>query len=291
MILFFLKRAVLTGTALFFFSRAQAVSIESRSKKADTSKDIIEKAYNLSLQKDRSQAINILVNAIKQENVRSENISELKKTLQKVSYLFYSDRAQQAYELALSLRRTDPPQALQKMNEALRIETDNLTLFNEMQRMLLIKGDCSAVLDNVLKERLQDPFDESLVLLQAQAQVCLGKWEDLKKTHDSFDLKASNQTKFWLSLEIDLALHEKNLTRAKELVTHLQKLDPKYPELHYWQWRVATGSEKSALGHKYINGCKNISAALYRQYMTDANLCRKVGEVETATKNFNGTNE
>ncbi|WP_413289522.1 tetratricopeptide repeat protein [Bdellovibrio sp. HCB337] len=291
MVLIFLRRAALISAALFIFKSLPAVSAETKSKKAETSKDIIEKAYNLSLQKDRSQAINILVNAIKQENLRNGNTTELKKALQQVSYLFYSDRAQQTFELALSLRRTDAAQALQKMNEALRMEPDNLSLFNEMQRMILIKGDCSGALDNISKERLQDPFDENLILLQGQAQACLGQWEEFKKTHDIFDIKKSSQWKYWLSLEIEHALYEKNLMKAKEVVTTLQKQDPKYPELLYWQWRVASGAEKSAPAQKYIKECKNISATQYRQYMTDVNLCRKVVEVETAIKSSNGTNE
>jgi hypothetical protein len=290
-----LKRAALVGAALLFFQNQAAASAETKSKKAETFKDIIEKSYNLSLQKDRSQAVNILVNAIKQENFRSgsaiEIKAELKKALQQVSYIFYSDRALQAYELALSLRRTDPAQALQKMNEALRMETDNLTLVTETQRLMLIKGDCSTALDGVTKERLQNPFDENLILLLAQAQVCLGQWDEFKKTRDGYDAKKSNQGKFWLSLEIEFAFHEKNFAKTKELIMILQKLDPKYPELYYWQWRRALASEKLVAGQKYLKTCKNIPAALYRQYMTDVNLCRKVGEVETATKNSNGSNE
>lgn len=285
------RRAALFGAALFFFQGSISVSAENKSKKAETSKDIIEKAYNLSLQKDRSQSINILVNAIKQENARNGNTVELKKALQQVSYLFYSDRAQQAYELALSLRRTDPGQALQKMNEALRIESDNLTLFNEMQRMVLIKGDCSAALESLSKERLQDPFDEHLILLQAQAHACLNQWEEYKKVRDLFDTKKSSLAKFWQPLEIELAFYEKNTTKAKELIAALQKLDEKYPDLHYWQWRIASNGERPPLAQRYIKECKNMSATLYRQYMTDVNLCRRVAEVEAAAKNSNGTNE
>jgi len=291
MILISVKRAALIGAALFFFKATLAVSAESKLKKAETSKDIIEKAYNLSLQKDRSQAINILVSAIKQENARNGNTQELKKALQQVSYLFYSDRAQQAYELALSLRRTDLGQALQKMNEAIRMEADNLTLFNEMQRMILIKGDCSAALESITKERVQDSFDENLILLQAQAQACLNQWEEFKKTRDLFDTKKSNQAKYWQALEIEYAFYEKSPGRAKEMILGLQKLDEKYPELNYWQWRVASSVEKPAFAQKYLKECKNMSATLYRQYMTDVNLCRRVAEVETAAKNSNGTNE
>jgi hypothetical protein len=177
------------------------------------------------------------------------------------------------------------------MNEAVRIESDNLTLFNEMQRMILIKGDCSAALENISKARLQDPFDENLTLLQAQAQVCLNQWEEYKKTRDLFDTKKSSLAKFWQALEIELAFYEKSPTRAKEMIATLQKLDEKYPELHYWQWRVASGADKAPLAQRYVKECKNMSATLYRQYMTDVNLCRRVAEVEAAAKSTNGTNE
>jgi len=287
-----LRRAALTGAALFIFvSLARAVPLETKSKKAETSQDIVEKAYNLSLQKDRSQAITILVGAIKQENVQSGSTAELIKALQQISYLFYSDRAQQNYELALSLRRTDIAQAQQKIAEALRIENDNLSLFNEMQRMLLIRGDCSSAHENISKQRRQDPYDEFLAILQAQAQACLGKWEDYVKTRDAFDKKNTAQAKYWASLEIEYLLSLKSFSKAKEAAGTLQKLDPKYPETIYWQWRVVTGAEKAPFGQKYIKECKNLSAALYRQYMIDVNLCRRVAEVETASKNGNGTAE
>lgn len=272
-------------------ANSPCVFAETKIIKAETFKDIIEKAYNLSLQKDRPQAITILINAIKQENSRNGNTVELKKALQQVSYLFYSDRAQQAYELALSLRKTDLPQALQKLNEALRMEPDNLTLFVETQRVLLIKGEASTVLENIVKKRVQNPFDENLFLLQAQTQAQLGKWDDYKKTRESGDYKKSLLQKYWLALELELSLYEKNIAKAKEQVLALQKMDSKYPEIRYTQWRMAHGAEKQAFAEKYIKECKNISATVYRQYMTDVNLCRRVGEVETATKNSNGTYE
>jgi hypothetical protein len=286
------KKAAFLSAAFFFFMGPSLAALqESRSKKTETSKDIIEKAYNLSLQKDRSQAVNILVGAIKQENLRNGNVTELVKALQQVSYLFYSDRAQQNFELALSLRRTDLNQAQQKTTEALRVEPDNLSLFNEMQRMLMIKGDCAAVFENVTRERQQNPFDESLGLIQAQAQACLARWDGYLKTRDGFELKKSVQIKFWTSLEIEYALATKNLPKAREQLVILQKLDSKYPEVDYWQWRVVIGPEKAAAAQKYLKECKNISAILYRQYMTDVNLCRRVTDVETASKNGNGPTE
>lgn len=285
------KRVALICAALLFFGRVEVVLADAKAKKAETSKDIIEKAYNLSLQKDRSQAINILVGAIKQENLKQGNTAELIKALQQVSYLFYSDRAQQVYELALSLRRTDISQAIQKINEALRIENENLSLFAELQRLFIIRGDCSNALDNVAKAREQNPFDEELILLQAQAQACLKKWDDYKKNRELIDVKKSPYAKPWLSLDIELAISEKKLPKAKEITLNLEKIDSTHPELFYWQWFLATPTEKTALAQKYIKECNNLTATKYRQYMIDVNLCRKMTEVESASKNNNGTND
>jgi predicted Zn-dependent protease len=279
------RRAVLSGTALFLMFTVMAAAAPSG--RAETSKDIIEKAYNLSLQKDRSQATTILVNAIKQENSvspNSQNIIELKKALQQVTSLFYSDRAQQAYELAISLRKTDAAGAQQKITEALRMEPDNRTLFIELQRNQIAKGDCSAALDAIVKERLKDPFDEELLLSLAQAEVCLGKWDLFVKSKENTDLKKSALSKYWVSLEIEQALFDKNIAKAKELLLQLTKADANYPAVDYWTWRLSAGSNKAAAAEKYLKQCKNISPMTYRQYMTDVNLCRKLSEIEASSK-------
>lgn len=285
-----IKRAALYCAALLFLSSpVNASLLDVKSKKSETSKDIIEKAYNLSLQKDRSQAINILVGAIKQENFQSGNTAELIRALQQVSYLFYSDRSQQNYELALSLRKSDPTQALQKISDALRIENDNLSLFNEQQRLAIIRGDCSGALENINKERLHNPFDEFLILLQAQANACLGKWDAYLKARDASEYKKSAQSKFWTVLEIEYQISTGNSMKAKDLQAGLFKLDPRYPESLYWGWRLANAIEKDSIGQKYVKECKNLSAALYRQYMIDIKLCRRMTEIETASKISNGT--
>lgn len=286
-----LQGAALFGAALFISASVSPAWAQLRSKKAETYKDIIEKAYNLSLQKDRSQAVSLLVNTLKQEKQHEASTQELRKALQQVSYVFYSNQAQQTYELGVSLRKTDPGQAQQKIAETLRAEPDNLTVFNEMQRLLLIKNDCSAANDNITKQRVQNPIDEELLLLQGQAQACLGQWEELKKTLDLADLKKSPLLKFWLPLQIELEVQEKDLAKAKEDISALQKQDPKDPQLFYWQWRVAEDESKNTFAEKYIKDCKNISPSLYRQYMTDVNLCRKISEVEAVSKNSNGSTE
>lgn len=260
---------------------------QSAAKNAETQKDIIEKAFNLSLQKDRAQAMNILIAAIKQESARNVDTLELKKALEQISYVFYTERAQQTYELALSLKQTDAPQAQQKISEALRLEPDNRSLFIEMLRLLIAKGDCPSAVESATKERMRDSYDENLVLLQAQALACVGNWEGYVKAKEGLEIKKSGLYKFWLILELEHNFALKNSNKAKENLAALLKVDPKYPELHYWRWRAATGKEKELFAQRYLKECTNISSGVYRQYMTDVSLCRKVSEVEATRKNAN----
>lgn len=284
-------RAALIGAALFIFTMTtEAAPKTSVSKSAETLKDIIEKSFNLSLQKDRPQAINILVSAIKQESARNVDATELKNALEQVSYVFYSERAQQTYELALSVKHTDVIQAQQKITEALRLEPDNRGLFNEMLRMQIIKGDCTAALEGATKERVRDPYDENLNLIQAQSYACLGRWEGYLKSRDEKDIKRTGLYKFWLSLEAEYNFAMNSPHKAKENIVLLQKADSKYPELWYWQWRAATNKERDVFAQRYLKECSGISSGVYRQYMTDVNLCRRVTEIEAARRNGNNPN-
>lgn len=268
------------------------VLAQNKAAKSETYKDIIEKAYNLSLQKDRQQALNILANAIQKES-RTPAVQELKKTVQDIAHIFFSDKAQSLYETAVSLRRTDLQQAHTKMNEALRIEPDNFEILNEAARLLIAKNDCNAAADLVQKQLRIISFDEELNLTLAQALACQSKWSDYLIIFESYGPKKSSLAKFWWPLELERYLSAKNITKAQESLASLKKADAKYPEAFYWQWRIDQGLQKKnkedAL--KYVMSCKNISANQYRQYMMDPALCRRTTEVDGELKGMNGSAE
>ncbi|WP_413585885.1 hypothetical protein [Bdellovibrio sp. HCB274] len=260
--------------------------------KSETYKDIIEKAYNLSLQKDRQQALNILTAAIARES-RPAAQTELKKAALDVAHVFFSDKAQQLYETSISLKKTELNQALGKLNEAQRIEPDNLTILTELARLHMAKNDCSNALDLLAKPMKMTPFDDELRLANAQGQVCLGQWVEFAKNPESVDSKKSAYQKFWMVLGIEQQLKLKNISKALEQAQNLVKLDVKYPESHYWVWKVSQVLKKSNVdeAQKYVMACKNISASQYRQYMIDPMLCRRTTEVEGEIKGMNGTTE
>lgn len=247
--------------------------------------DLIEKARNLSLQKDRAQATNILVSAMRREPANSTAFREMRSALEEISTVFFNDRAQQLYELALSLRKTDPKQAQARLQEASRIEPDNLQVLNELARLQMIAGNCDNAAESLAQIRKTNPFDEQTLLGSAQAAVCQNDWPLYTSLRSQADGRKGNYKKSWLSLEVERADREKAESRAAEAFQALKAADPEHPELGYWEWRFGKLSEqKNAAGARYLATCKNPSTALLRRYLSEPFLCRKTAEVENAQK-------
>ncbi len=285
----FLKRAALIA-ALSLFSLS-ALS-QDKNSKSETYKDLIEKAYNLSLQKDRQQALNILTSALQKER-RAPAVAELKRTIDEIAHVFFSDKAQQLFESSVSLRKLDLPQATQKMSEASRIEPDNLTIVNELARLQIAKGECKTALETLLTQKKLFPLSEELRLSRAQALACDDKWVEFQKSFDPSGVKKSSLQKFWLALEVERHFEAKSYAKMQDTLAILKKLDDKYPEVFYWLWKHDHEQKKpnQEFAQKYVMTCKNISANQHRQYMIDPMLCRRVAEVEAELKGMNGTPE
>lgn len=284
-----LKRAAVS--AALSILAAILVNAQTKIQKSETHKDIIEKAYNLSLQKDRRQALNILANALRKET-NQQNINELKKTAIEISNTFLSDKTQQMYETGFSLLKTDLPGALEKIQDALRLEPDNSVIINQLARILIVKNDCKSSQELIQKQLLVVSFDEDLKLSLAQALICQAKWSEYQRVHDSVPVKKNVNKKFWGVLEIEKFLAIKNFNKANEVLNNLKKTNEKYPELIYWAWKIGYLQKKKSdfdLANSYVITCKNISSSQYRQYMVDPMLCRRTSEVETDTKGTNGS--
>lgn len=279
-------RAVLV-TALSF-SSFQALS-QVKNSRSETYKDIIEKAYNLSLQKDRAQALNILAASIQKET-RPQAVTELKRAVDEISHIFFSDKAQQLFESGISLRRNDLSQSFDKLSEASRIEPDNFLIVYELARVMIARGDCKNAQELIQKHMQLIKFDEGLKLTSAQALACQGKWTEMQKLYDPQAIKRSPMAKYWQVLEVEKNISSKNVAKIQESLTNLKKTDEKYPELFYWLWRShqIQKTVEAEDAQKYVMACKNISANQYRQYMIDPMLCRRVHDVESEMKGANG---
>ncbi len=252
-------------------------------KNRETSAEIIQKAQNLILQKDRRQALEILNEALKSERPNGHGFKELKKTITELSHIFIGEKNQQLYELSLSLKRTEPAQALTKIIDALHFEPENLTLLLETARQNLTKGDCKAALETTLKAQTLNPWDDELTLVLAQVKICQNDLPGFVTIKEG----ANNSNSLpWWALEIEKAIKEKNLQRAKEALSQMKKLDKNYPERHYWAWKIdleqKTNNFESAQAYK--NECQNLTVPFYRRFILDPRLCSRIADVEAFLK-------
>ena len=274
----FVKRATLS-VALFFIS-GPIVAAE----KAETYKDLIEKAYNLSLQQDRAQALSILVGAAKRETHKGSAPKELLSAIEEVSTVFYSDKAQQLYELALSLKQTDLALCLAKLSEASRLEPENLSIQLEIMRAMIGSGDCSGAQKMSEKILETNPYSDQVRLHNAQSVLCLGKLEPTPFAPS--DLTKNSLSLFWQQISVERMFKKAEFSEALDLLDKMEKQSSFYPEASYWRWKMETElkikNEKSA--QKYLASCRKITPRQFREFGSDPNLCRRVAEVENSLK-------
>jgi hypothetical protein len=277
------KRATIP-VALFF-----AVSVGWAA--GETYKDLIEKAYNLSLQKDRVQAMNILTGALKREGKKSSAQKELSAALEQVSKVFYSDKAQQLYELGLSLKNTDPGTAAAKLQEASRLEPDNISIEIALGRQSVAMGDCDGAGARVNKHRELFQAVEELRLLAAQVSLCQGRLDDYANLRIPQDLKNSSLNLFWLSAEAEYLQKNANPSKSQEATQNMTKISAVFPETFYWKWKTELDlklkAEKSA--QRYLSLCKTMTSRLQREFLAEPLLCRRTTEVETFLKKTNNS--
>jgi len=277
-----MKRATIL-VALFFASSSSAAT--------ETYRDIIEKAYNLSLQKDRTQAVSILVGALKRESRKSVAQKELAAALEQVAKVFYSDKAQQLHELALSLRSSDPATALSKLQEASRLEPENTSIEIELARQSLAVGDCDGAASRLLRQKELTIAIEELRLLNAQVSVCNGRFPEYLAIRNGQDLKQSKLLLFWQTLESEYYFRTGSFTKALEAATAAQKTQASFPEALYWQWKAEAALKQkfSKAPQKYINLCKTLNSRQQREFLPEPQLCRRAAEIETFLKKNNNS--
>lgn len=277
------KRAPFSFVAPFLFS------LTSVAANTETYRDIIEKAQTLSLQKERAHAVQLLNSSIARESKKGSPPKELLAALEEVASLFLSDKAQQQYELALSLRANEPQMSLQKLNEAAKLEADNMHVQLEQFRVSAILGNCSEAGGPILKQFEYLSTLELVRLAAVQALLCQNQLDEAIKARNGFDPKRSAQNAIWMTADAEVLLRQKKPEKALEGLMNLQKVDPQFPEAYYWQWRAERDlkktSDKAAL--KYISLCKSLSPRAYRQYLAEPFLCRRVQEVESSLKKNN----
>lgn len=284
----FFKRA--TFIVALFYSLISVGKTESKIiiQNKETYQDIIDKAHNLSLQKNRTQAIDLILGAIQKESKKGQAQRELVQALDQISKIFISDKAQQLYELGLSLKDSDQKLAMNRFNEALRLEPDNSAIEIAITHLQMISNDCGGALSRTAKFTHLFPYVEEWRLVNLQASICDGQLQNYIKMKNLLDLKGPFSV-YWILLETEFHFVSEQYLKAQESLAKLMKMDMNMPELYYWSWKVSEKqkihSEKYA--QKYLSLCKTLNSRQRRAYSFEPFLCRRMTEVETFLKSNN----
>lgn len=287
-----LKMAFFICLMVFCFFSAQGKSPTSLLK-IETYQDIIEKAYALSLQKDRAQALTLLNNSLRIESRRNPKATkELARAYEKIATAFFSDKAQQLFELGISLRLSDAQLSFSKTNEAFKIEPENILIQWSILRMQIQNGDCGSALSQGQKIMETSPDFEETRLVTSQAAVCAGQFDQYQRSKGTWDQKRTSRQRHWKMLEIEYLYKTADFAQGLSLAQAQQKEDLSFPESYYWSWKLSRELKAPADvdAAKYLSLCKSLSVRQVRDFMLEPLLCRRALEVETFLKKSNTAN-
>lgn len=243
--------------------------------------DIISKAQNLTLQRDRLQATQILIRASKVEKPGSVAQRQLRQTLTTLAEVLYTEKGQQLFELGQSL--AEPKLAVEKFAEALVLEPGNTKIMKNLARAKLRAQECSEALAASDKALEVDPCSPELQLVRLQALQCQGEQETahaylLSQTENLRALRPA----FELAVLRDL-MGQKHWLDVRRKANEYKNLDKDFPEFHWVLFRA--GQELKAAdiqsGERYLRACQTPALEkIRRRYEIEPSLCLAQREVE-----------
>ncbi len=261
-----------------------------KDKNSVSAKSTIETAQDLLIRGQRLKAIEFLTKAIEKEKPGSVSAKELQQTLRDISTVFTNEKAQQVFEQALTWKSSDLSQALNKINEALKIEEDNAEITSEAIRILIAQGECTKAEGLAQKALQMNPKLEALILANVQVAVCNGKLQGLAFPKQENSLSDLSLAPAWLMIEVELKYKTSQFGRARDLIQQAKQQFPDFPEPFYWEWRLGMAEKlkNQDSANKYLQMCKTISQRKLRLFVSDPLLCRRLSEVESFFKKHDG---
>jgi hypothetical protein len=257
-------------------------------KNSDKNKALIEQAYSIMAQKpnekSRQKALELLLSAVPPADAKRpfSVAKDISAAIEKIATLFLSDHAQQLFELGLSLKASDPALALNKMQEALKLESDNLFIQIEIFRIQGAGGDCGVALSGLQKVPAGYFVIETLALLRAQLQVCAGQYVGFEGLRPA-DYKKSKLAPCWEAIELERLFKSGKFEEGLSISLANASLDP---EIYFWRGQTELQLKKppEESYQSYVASCRNISGRQSRELSAEFRLCRHVTEVETYLK-------
>lgn len=242
----------------------------------ETYRDLIAKAQNFTLQRNRFQASRVLIRGIQRESRGTGAYKELMKALDELTSVFYTEKAQALFALAESMSDNKPREAIEQCQEALKLEDGNVSILKTMARTQIVSKDCAKADATVQAAEAVNSYSPEVRLLRLQVLDCQKNFEALSARLAAFDTDFEPVEKFAKGLVIKDLIHREEIKKAKALLTAWEAQMPDYPEVHFWKWRlaIATGGTDRAAALRYTQLCQNLTPRRRKSYILDVDLCK-----------------
>ena len=205
----------------------------------ETYRDLIEKAQNLTLQRDRIQTSQVLMRALKREKRGSQAFRELQRTLEELTTVFYSEKAQSLHSSAEALLDSKPHEAVDLLLEALRLEDGNVALLKTLTRAYLRLSECDKAESSVTQLEAMDAVSAEVKLLRLQSLNCQKNYTALESELDEEQHELEPVERYLHGFEVDQLLRKHEFKKAKAAIVNWENKVPGYPEIYYWKWRLS----------------------------------------------------
>lgn len=252
----------------------------------ETYKDLIVKAQNLTLQRDRLQTSQILIRAIEQESNNAIEREELMDTLNELSAVFYTEKSQMLYATAESLLEAKPKDAIDKLLEALRNEEGNLSILVALSRAYLIGQECGRAESYLSQAEKLNPYFTQVKLLHLQVLDCQKKYDELSNYLKANEPSLESLKEPLQTLKIKELWQQDDIKKIKGALVAWEQMMPEYPEVYFWKWRLS--QRENALDRpsalKYSQLCQALTPRKRKKYSLDVDLCRGKDQIDAYLK-------
>ena len=249
-------------------------------------KELILKSQNLSLQHDRLQACQILQRALQKEPRNTVGYKELKESLESLSTVFYTDQAQAIFAQGEALSENKTKEAIEKFQEALKLEEGNIAILKSLARAQLRIDDCRGAETTLKSAENFDSITAEFQLLKIQNFQCRKDENSIKDALESKEIDLEGVEKYLKVFSIEQSYFKKDYKKAKQLISNWEAQSPEYPEVYFWKWQTsaALGTPDRQSAQKYLQLCKGLSARKRKLFNLDVDLCKGIDEVEAKLK-------
>jgi hypothetical protein len=258
-------------------------------------KDLASQVEELMAEKKRSDALVLIKSHL---SFQQKNQTELIELLNQTSEMFLFEKTQQLFEQSASAVLSDSKLAKERINSALLLEPDNISLLILKSWILLGASDCALVYEIAQNIIQLNPMNPEGQLVKAKSYLCLSNFEKYEESRATLDIKKmsilpSYKMK-WNLLDLESAYKRNQQDKINDLINEIKKDKKIGLELSYWLWKIQkdrAGLESEAFlyGQKILSFCKNMTSKQQREILSEVSICKKTNEVESYLKKSSQT--